>query len=65
MPGKKCKAKNSKNKCVVYTAKHSTKRVADIHAKKVKARGGKVKVKKKASGYELEYSFPKKGGKKK
>ena len=57
---KVCKAKNSKDKCVVYEAKHSNKKAADIHSKKIKARGGLVKRSNKGESIVLNYSFPKK-----
>jgi len=42
---------------VDYEKTHKLKKVADIHARKIRARGGKVKIKKIKSGYRLQYHF--------
>lgn len=57
---KTCRAKNQKDKCIVYHATHTTKDIAMAHAKNIKKRGGKVKFKPNSTGYTLEYGFPKK-----
>jgi len=40
-----------------YEKVHRLKKVADIHEKKLKARGAKVKRSKLKSGYKLTYTF--------
>lgn len=40
-----------------YQQTHKLKKVADIHARKIRARGGTVSIKKIKSGYKLKYSF--------
>jgi len=54
-----CKAVNQKDKCIVYNANHKQKQVAELHAKKIKKRGGKFKILKTNKGYKIEYSFTK------
>ncbi|MGD9930133.1 MAG: hypothetical protein AB7U05_08945 [Mangrovibacterium sp.] len=40
-----------------YIKTHKLKKAADVHARKIRARGGTVSRKKTKSGYELKYSF--------
>ncbi len=40
-----------------YVKTHKLKKAADVHARKIRARGGKISLKKVKSGYELKYSF--------
>ena len=57
---KKCKAKNAKDKCLVYEAKHTNPEAAKNHTKKLKDRGATVKRTKKGNTIILNYSFKKK-----
>ncbi|MDP1880800.1 MAG: hypothetical protein Q8K60_07660 [Parachlamydiaceae bacterium] len=43
-----------------YTKTHSSKKVAEIHLKKIKDRGGKVTMTNVKGGFHIEYSFPEK-----
>lgn len=43
-----------------YTKTHSSKKVAEIHLGKIKARGGKATMKLITGGFLIEYSFPEK-----
>lgn len=48
-----------------YTKTHSSKKVAEIHFKKIKSRGGNATMKPVKGGYHIEYSFPEEKGNKK
>jgi hypothetical protein len=42
-----------------YTKTHASKTAAEIHERKIKARGGKVSSTKVGDKYKLTYTFPK------
>lgn len=43
-----------------YTKTHNSKKVAEIHLKKIKDRGGKATITSVKGGFQISYSFPEK-----